>query len=337
MPSAEEILASLLRDKRAGRVLAEAFTEIPEGIPAEVSRDEATVREAVRLTAQMIRRVYPDCYGDALPGLHLIADHEITAQEMATRYRYALARDGIRTWGDLASCDEIRLLDIRMFGSTCLAAVVEAAVWRMAVIALDGSGRFPDPPPEPVAPPEWIALPLRALVAWAVVERGVTTLDELLSLSPRLGPLPAGITSQWRQANEMNLRAFVGAAAPTPPDLGALLRSLLSEVDGRRETILIRRTFAPRPETYQSLGRRLGVSAGRVRQLEESALSRLGYAAETSRYTALRRYLDDRLRDAPSCSAVRLSDPDPVLAKLLGWLHDTHADAHACVPPRRPC
>ncbi|PZG52924.1 hypothetical protein C1I98_06505 [Spongiactinospora gelatinilytica] len=292
----------------------------------------------MKLSAQMIRRVYPDSYGDALPGLHLIAEHEIAPQEMATRYRYALARDGIRTWGDLADCDEIRLLDIHMFGSTCLAAVVEAAVWRMAVIALDGSNQFTGRAATPSAPPEWIALPLRPLVAWAVAERGATTLDDLLVLSPALGPLPAGITSQWRQANAVNLRAFVGAAAD-PPDLAVLLRALLTEVDGRRELILTQRTFAARPQTYQALGRRLGVSAGRARQLEESALSRLGYAVATPRYTPLRWHLDERLRQARTLGRpadTTLSDPDPVLTRLLSWLCETHADAHAYSPNHLP-
>jgi Sigma-70, region 4 len=231
-------------------------------------------------------------FGHALPGLHLIAGQPLDPAELPGRVRGALSREGIREWGGLAGYGVQDLLAIRMLGTGSVRLIAEAAVWRVAVIALGertGSPVAPDAaaPGRAMLPAGCVAIPVQALAAWAVVERGITTVGGLLALAPDLTGLPPEIASEWELARDTDLRRLAGGP-PTMPQLPGLLRDLLAEVDGRRREILTRRTFAPQPQTLDTLAAAFGISRGRVRQLEESARVQIATAARGPRYAPLR-------------------------------------------------
>ncbi len=230
MADALHTIASLVRVDGAARMLAGPLAALPEGCSGEQARVEPAVAQAVRAAAQIVL-AYPLPLGDALPGLHLIADRMIGLEDLRTGIRNGLARRDISTWGALACRSGGDLLDIPNFGRMSVEAICEAAVWRMAAIAVDSAARWPQPPGAPAAAqpgngtsdaapaPEWIALPLRALAAWAITEHEVTTLGGLLRLTPDLGPLPPEVAREWERARELDLRAFAtrtGSAAPLP-------------------------------------------------------------------------------------------------------------------------
>jgi hypothetical protein len=319
---AGDVMQSLVRVDSAADALGEALAAVPSGYTAAGLRASDNVARAVRAAAQIIRQAYPVTFGHALPGLHLIAGQPLDPAELPGRVRGALSREGIRDWGGLADCGVQDLLGIRMLGTGSVRLIAEAAVWRVAVIALIERAGSPVVPDAAAArramPPGCVAMPLQALAAWAVAERGMTTVGDLLALAPGMTGLPTEIASEWELARYMDLRRLAGGPSTTP-QLPGLLRDLLAEIDERRREILTRRTFAPQPQTLDTLAAAFGISRGRVRQLEESARVQIAIAARGPRYAPL------RWRAHTQATG---TDPDPGLlhtagpwaGNLLRWL-----------------
>lgn len=309
------VVRSLVRVEAAAYLLSEALGEVAGYTAAGVCASDNAGR-AVRAAAQIIRQAYPAALADALPGLRLVADQELDPAELPGRVRSALSSQGIRDWGSLADCGVQRLLEVPNLGMGAVRLVTQAAVWRVAVIAaseMAGSSAMPDPvTASPGAlPAGCVAIPLQALAAWAVTERGITTVGNLLALAPDVTGLPADIAGEWELARELDLRWLAGGPAAMP-QLADLLADLLAQVDERRQAILVRRTFAPQPQTLDALAADFGVSRARVRQLEESARVQIATAVGGARYAPLR-------WRAHTLASTGGAEPDPSLHATIPW------------------
>jgi hypothetical protein len=144
---AGNVMQSLVRVDSAAGVLAQALAAVPAGYTAAGLRASDDAARAVRVAAQIIQQARPVTFAHALPGLHLIAGQSLDPAELPGRVRGALSREGIRDWGGLADCGVQDLLAIRMLGTGSVRLIAEAAVWRVAVIALaerPGSPVVPD-------------------------------------------------------------------------------------------------------------------------------------------------------------------------------------------------
>ena len=117
---------------------------------------------------------------------------------------------------------------------------------------------------------------------------------------------------------QLGLRPLAGTELPDG-DLAQLTRDLLGEIEERRRLILTARTFAPGPRTYGSLAAELGISAGRVRQLETSALQQLGYAAGDDRYRPLR-WRAASAAQTGNAGMASIPGAPPWTDRMLAWL-----------------
>jgi hypothetical protein len=292
VPEISEVMRSLVRMESAADALSVELATIPVGYTPAGLRADPGMARAVRTAAFIILRAYPLALADALPGLQHLANQSLDRAELPTRIRTALAGNGIRDWGALADHGLQDLLNIRMLGRGSVRVITEAAAWRIAALAVGkvtGSFMVADSgrPRSALLPPGSVAIPLHALAAWAIAERGITTVGELLALVPDARSLPAEIASEWEQARELDLRQLAGGPS-TLPYLPGLLRELLADLEERRREILTRRTFAHHPQTLDALTGEFGVSRERVRQLESSALVQIGVAVTADKYAPLR-------------------------------------------------
>jgi hypothetical protein len=333
MTEPAENIASLVRVDEVARVLAMALRALPEGCAGEKACADPAVIGAVTAAARIVQ-AYPLPLDEVLPGLRLVADRLINPGELQPRFRNALFRDGIRTWGDLAQRAPDALLDIRGFGHGSIDAITHAAVAHIVTIAVDAAHSRMPVPPAPVSSaassgdgmppsPEWLALPLRTVARWAAAEREAVTLGDILWLRPEPSGMPPEIAREWERARCLDLRSLIGGFET---DLASLTRSLLDQVDERRRHVLISRTFAAQPRPYPSLARELGISRERVRQLEDTALNQIAAAAASTRYAPLRwRAASLRKRgaqaDIPGCH--------PWADRLLHWLGTSDAASRA--------
>ncbi len=124
-------------------MLAVALRALPEEYTREEACAESAVIGAVTAAARIVQ-AYPLRLGEVLPGLRLVPDRLIGSGELRPRFRNALFRDDIRTWGDLAQRTPDDLLDIRGFGHGSVEAITRAAVARIvrraALLAAATSG-----------------------------------------------------------------------------------------------------------------------------------------------------------------------------------------------------
>jgi hypothetical protein len=129
--------------------------------------------------------------------------------------------------------------------------------------------------------------------------------------------MPPDVARCWDRLAQLSLQPLAGPAEPDG-HVARLAAELLGETDERRRLILTSRTFTPDKRTYDSLARELGISRGRVRQLEGDALTRLAQAARHDRYAPLRWRAASAAQHGVALPAS--ADAPPWLAKLLSWL-----------------
>jgi hypothetical protein len=130
--------------------------------------------------------------------------------------------------------------------------------------------------------------------------------------------LPPDVAGSWDRVRHLGLRLVAGIEL-TDGDLPQLAQDLLGEVEERRRLVLTARTFAPDRRTYNSLAAELGVSPGRIRQLEISAMQQLAYAAMHDRYRPLR-WRAASAAPAGSARAAAIPGAPPWMDRMLSWL-----------------
>ena len=260
--------------------------------------------------------------------LHVLAAplYRLSGQQ---RFYNLLDREGFAWAEEVAATPDACLLELRNSGPKFIAAVRRA----ISELGLDGAsggpedaGKGQDPGSASLLPalPAEVARALHLAARWAVAERGASALGDLLTLAPGIAGLPPDIAESWDRIGQLDLQAITGPA-PAGRDLPRLAWQLLGEVaDDRRRLILTSRTFAPHRRTYDSLAAELGVSRGRVRQLETSALQQLAQAAMDDQYAPLR-WRAASAAHARAVAAAEVPGTPPWMRQLLSWLADKTA------------
>jgi len=260
--------------------------------------------------------------------LHMLAAplYRLSGQQ---RFYNLLDREGFAWAEEVAATPDACLLELRNSGPKFIAAVRQA----LSELGLDGASGSPAGAGErqdpgrtslPPAVPAEVARALRLAARWAVAEQGASTLGDLLTLAPGITGLPPDVARSWDRIGQLDLQSITGPA-PTRRDLAQLAGRLLGEVaDDRRRLILTSRTFAPQRRTYESLAAEFGVSRGRVRQLETSALQQLAQAAMDDQYAPLRWRAASAAR-AGAVAAAEVPGTPPWMSQLLSWLADKTA------------
>jgi hypothetical protein len=245
----------------------------------------------------------------------------------SVRFYNLLDREGFAWAEEVAATPDACLLELRNTGMKFIAAVRQVLAERGiggAQATTGGLAAPDDPRQEPGDPVVLAGLPaeavraLRVVAAWAVVERGAQVLEDLLVLAPGVKDLPPDVAEGWDRVRQLGLRPLAGTELPDG-GLAQLARDLLGEVEERRRLILTARTFAPGSRTYDSLAAELGVSRGRVRQLETSALQQLGYAAVDDRYRPLR-WRAASAAQSGSARAAPIPGAPLWMGRMLTWL-----------------
>ena len=245
------------------------------------------------------------------------------------RFYSLLDREGFAWAEEVAATPDACLLELRNSGPKFIAAVRRA----ISELGLDGASGSPagagecqDPgpaSPPPALPPQ-LARALQLAARWAVAERGASTFGDLVTLAPGTAELPPDVARSWDRIGQLDLQSLTGPV-PAGRDLPRLAECLFQEVaDDRRRLILTSRTFAPQRRTYDSLAAELGVSRGRVRQLETSALQQLAQAAMEDQYAPLRWRAASAAR-AGAVTAAEVPGAPPWMRQLLSWLAEKTA------------
>jgi hypothetical protein len=204
--------------------------------------------------------------GQIFPGLP--ADTVLTQLEMSTRARNALGRSGYRLAGDLHGLELGELLDLPYVGI----GTVDSILRELADSStLQGTPVLFPPQREDVRPAEsWggsLLDDLRLIASWYVA---LGTPDHpLLGGALAHGAPPDVIKAKQRL--ELITAGEVLDAGHTELDVAELLHRSISTLDSRAQQIVARRFFADEPETLDELGRSLGVTRERVRQIEAKA------------------------------------------------------------------
>jgi Sigma-70, region 4 len=253
----------------------------------------------------------------------------------SVRFYNLLDREGFAFVEEVAATPDGCLLALRNSGTKLIAAVRQVLADRGFSGAPDtpGSSPAPDNPgQDPCGPagdgglPAEVRAAVRIVAAWAVAEHGAQVLGDLLALAPDAKNLPPDVARCWDSICQLDLRLLAGSAMPDA-DLPQLACDLLGEVEERRRLILTSRTFAPHRRTYDSLAAELGVSRGRVGQLETSAVQQLGYAAQHDRYRPLR-WRAASAAQAGSAGAASIPGTPPWLDRMLSWLASKPSQAN---------
>jgi Sigma-70, region 4 len=214
----------------------------------------------------------------------------------SVRFYNLLDREGFAFVEEVAATPDGCLLELRNSGMKFITAVRQVLADRGfgGAPAETGSLRAPGDPGRDPADPAGdgevlaeVAAALQVVAAWAVAEHGAQVLGDMLTLAPGVTDLPPDVAASWDRVRQLGLRPAEGTELANR-DLAQLAKDLLGELEERRRLILTSRTFAPGRRTYGSLAAELGVSSGRVRQLETSALQQLAYAAAHDQYRPLR-------------------------------------------------
>lgn len=258
--------------------------------------------------------------------LHVLAGplHELSG---SVRFYNLLDREGFAWAEEVAATPDGCLLELRNSGMKFVAAVrqVLADCGLGGAPAAAGSLPVPDAPRrDPGGPagdgglPAEVVAALQVVAAWAVAEHGAQVLRDLLALAPEAKDLPPDVARSWERIGQLDLRLLARPALPDG-DLPRLASNLLGEVEERRRLILTERTFAPHRRTYDSLAAELGVSRGRIGQLETSAVQQLASAALHDRYRPLR-WRAASAAQAGSASMAPVPGAPPWMDRMLSWL-----------------
>ena len=260
--------------------------------------------------------------------LHVLAVplYRLSGQQ---RFYNLLDREGFAWAEEVAATPDVCLLELRNSGPKFIAALRRA----ISELGLDGASGHPEPAgerqdpgpaPSPPALPAEVARALQLVARWAVAEQGASTFADLITLAPGIAELPPDVARSWDHIGQLDLQSLTGPA-PTGRDLPELAGRLLGEVaDDRRRLILTSRTFAPQRRTYDSLAAEFGVSRGRVRQLEISALQQLAQAAMEDQYAPLRWRAASAARSG-AAPAAEVPGAPPWIRQLLSWLAEKTA------------
>ena len=252
---------------------------------------------------------------------------------LSARPMNALAREGHDSVDAVRPLTVGNLMGIRNFGwKSCLEVMcVAEGLGRDAVpvasaktpTAAASTGTRNVPATE--SPWDAVVAALGEIVGWGHSERGARFLGELLDLRAR-DDVPQGVRVALESLSTHPLDRLVGRPAARY-DLAGQYDRAADQLSTRERDILHRRLVADPPDTLDDIGRDLGLTRERVRQLQVRALRRFHEHAQSGPLQRLvdelRRHLGTTFTDGPSSAVVidprvgRLGGADPVLARAV--------------------
>jgi hypothetical protein len=237
-----------------------------------------TVLQAERvadLSDLMLERLTRWTIGQIFPNLP--AETDLARLPMTNRARNALVRFGYKTAGDLQGLELVELFDLPNVGigtvDSILQALAVASMLNLVPVparrggVADGPIASSDREDESAGRAEPIIEDLRTLAGWYAA-LGMPARPLLGAPVPPGGP-PEVIKA--RQRLELLSAGDVLSERQAGLDAAELLQRLVSALDDRAQQILARRFFADRSDTLDEIGRNLGVTRERVRQIESRA------------------------------------------------------------------
>lgn len=226
-----------------------------------------------RVIDQMLARRFQPL-GSLLPGLPRNAEILIPTHMLNARARHVLGRLSIRSWTDLAELSVDDLLRLPNAGAQTVSKILRLAIQfansdsasPMEVQEQDTTTSAPGADPQVAR----FSAGLRMLASWAVRERSVASISDLLDVAPGLSP-PDELVADWEE-----LDVEVSNLADrhlSEPSLGDLYEHLLAQVRDSRRLVLEQRLLAVSPKTLDELGKIRGVTREAIR-LDETKLKR---------------------------------------------------------------
>lgn len=252
-----------------------------------------TEEEATALVRRLTER--PEVLlGEVLPTLRLLGDELIESQHLDTRARTTLGRMKCSTWSELAEKSTAQLLAVPNSGQLTVSRLLTAAAMRhvggltsSSAVGSDTAGATGASSLRAEhAELERLRHLLGEVSAWAVRERNAATLSDVIELSGDLGRIPPELAQGFRELAKGEITRFIG---PVEPELPVdLVRALFESSDARLDVLARRKIIlGPRP-TLEELGREIGVTRERVRQLEAKAARELSARLRTHEFAPLR-------------------------------------------------
>ena len=216
--------------------------------------------------------------GELLPKLLPWRDQPLPRERLRTRSYRALARAGIKTWGEVAALTPAQLLALRNAGRTTARDIIARCVEQSLSAHLEG-----EPPREDsdyvslrvslrdTAADAWIGdalAALRVFAAWGIRERGARRLESIWQVSPDAGPIPPDLVELGSEFEQIELEQVADPKLLTVT-LDDLAERLFAGMNEKQRTVYRRRVIDGM--TLASVGRELGLSRERVRQLHQKA------------------------------------------------------------------
>lgn len=207
-----------------------------------------------------------------LPLLPRNAKARITTHTLSAHAYNVLVRRSIRTWADLIDLSAEDLFRLPNAGPQTVREIL-----RLAIEFADSDplslieAQVPDTTKSAHgAEPERVGVSarLRVLASWAVRERSVSSLSDLLHVATGLHP-PDEVVAGWEQ-QDVEVSDLADRHLIEPP-LGDLYEFLLARLRDSRRLVLERRLLAVSPMTLNELGKIRGVTREAIR-LDEAKL-----------------------------------------------------------------
>lgn len=257
--------------------------------------------------------------GDIFVALPLLGSEPIGASDVDARSQTALHNLNYETWAQLAASTVGALWSAPATGRITVTRILCAAAHRNLAEATIPGARSTASATEDISNVgrrlwiERLDATLLTLAAWAVRERGASRLADLLVPSPNLGRVPQDISTELVRLGNLALNEYIGVADATVP--ADLLDQLLEAIGPRSDIIVARRIRLGVRPTLDELGRGLGLTRERVRQLESKALASAEEAVRSPRFEPLRWRVSD-LRDV---LGVAVRESSTLVANALAW------------------
>jgi hypothetical protein len=273
--------------------------------------------ESMRLVAQ-------------LPSLKALAGSLVAPAFDKSRSRNALARHGIRTWGDLGERTPGDLRSLPNVGALTVGDILRTTV-ETVVFGPPSSNAEEEHGGQEVSAQQQFAMQrlsriVQLLASWASSERNLHRLGDVLTHQPGVG-LPPDLHELWHELNDLALDDLRAHDLPDHP-LDVLCEDLLAQLDDPQRTVVEERLLTVDPPTLEQVGKRMSVTRERVRQIQVRAEERLQSLLRSDRYRSISWRADD-LREA--LGPLALADSEETVNAFRWCLRDVALEAQSLV------
>lgn len=241
--------------------------------------------------------------GLQLPGLALDGADDIPDRWLSASARKALLDLELRTWDDLARTSPAEILGLCTLSARTQTEILYVAVEHAllaspqlskAATPTEGASGGPEDatargkvdPTNDCSQPDLLSA-LRPLASWGTREKGLTTLEALLTELIRPQDMPADIAEAWQDLASAKLADLVDPPAEDE-SVANLFEMLISCLDERQRAIFVARSLLPHRSTLQELAEYWGLTSERIRQLQGNAESKVSELVAKKRFSPLR-------------------------------------------------